>query len=306
MVLLRPWVERETLMKPIGVDGQRIPLPPDVRSGREIAGGYARLWLWLLAWPLGLVGALLVLWQLPFDRFGWTSLAQKIVVAGISIFAVIIVVTVVSTFLAWATWPFRRRTAGQRFERRVRRLSPEQIVEEIAEARAVLGALSDPGKRRGWERWLVWLERQANVPPGERTALAEGAYHVKRSAWMRDAALLSLLLAGGVWLALNHEHWALLAAVTVIFVICTAGVANHIGERVVLTADSLTYYGYGLLQWSVPREHVATRESGEATYEIHDLSTGRMLGSIDGETFGAEIVEALADLFPPLAQREEA
>ena len=54
------------------------------------------------------------------------------------------------------------------------------------------------------------------------------------------------------------------------------------------------------------REHVATRESGAASFEIHDLSTGKMLGSIDGETFGAEIVEALADLFPPLAQREGA
>ncbi|WP_454761492.1 hypothetical protein [Caulobacter segnis] len=294
------------MMKPIGRDGQPIPLPPDVRSGREIAGGYTRFGLWLLAWPLGMAGALLVLLQPPFNRFGWTPIAQNILLVGIVICIVVAVFTVGGGLLAWLSSPFRSREAGRRFERRVRRLTPEQIVEEIAEARAVLGALSDPGKRRGWERWLAWLERQANVPPAERTALAEGTYPAKRSAVIGNGVFFAVLLVGGVWLAWENQDWWLWGLFGLIIVICGIGAATHIGERLVLTADRLTYYGFGRLQWSVPREHVATKESGEATFEIHDLSTGRMLGSIDGETFGAEIVEALADLFPPLAQREEA
>jgi hypothetical protein len=293
-------------MKPIGSDGRPIPTPPDERTGGEILAGYVRQGLFLLALLLGFGGLLIVLSQPPFTKFGWNAVAQKLALMPIMITILIVGFGVVGTILNYATWPFRRKDAGRTYERRIARMSPDQVADEIARSRAVLAELREPRKRRSWERWLNWLERQPNVRPEARTSLVAGTYHPTLAARVWAGIWAAGALIGGGWMFLNRPDWASGILFGVVALVFNWVFVKNITERLELTVDSLTYYAYGRRRWSAPREHIATREEGvgSSSYDLYDARTGRMLDRIEGSTFGVDTVEALADLFPPWLKEE--
>jgi len=293
-------------MKPIGSDGKPIPTPPDERTGREILAGYMRQGLFLAAVVIGSIGLLVVLQQPPFTRFSWNAFAQKLAVLPILITVLIVGFGLVGTVLSYLTWPFRRRDAGRTYERRISRLSPEQVADEIARSRAVLADLRDPRKRRDAEHWLAWLERQPNISPQARTGLAVGTYRPSMAVCVWAGVWATLAWIGGGWKFLDNPDWAggiLFGFVALMF---TGFFVSNLTERLELTADSLAYYTFGRRLWSAPREHIATREegAGSSTYELYDVRTGKRLGQIKGLSFGVDTVEALADLFPPWLTEE--
>lgn len=293
-------------MKPIGSDGRPIPTPPDERTGGEILAGYVRQGLFLLALLLGFGGLFIVLCQPPFTKFGWNPIAQKLALLPIVITILIVAFGFVGTILSYATWPFRRKDAGRTYERRIARMSPEQVADEIARSRAVLADLRDPRKRRSWERWLTWLERQPNIRPEARSSLGVGTYRPTMAARVWAGIWAAGTLIGGGWMVLDRPDWAggiLFGVVALIFAVMFV---KTVTERLELTGDSLTYYAFGRWRWSTPREHIATREDGvgSSSYDLYDARTGRLLDRVEGSTFGVDTVEALADLFPPWLQEE--
>lgn len=294
-------------MKPLGSDGRPIPTPPDARDDGEILADFWREKLQPLAWLLGAAGLHVLLGEPPFLGFAWAS-GVRVIAYGLGF---LIVVFILFGLFDWmlraALWPLRRQAIGRGMERRAARYSPEQIVEEIQAARRALEQAGNERQRRGGQRWLAWLEARSNIPPMERKALVPGVYRPTLSAWAMDVAGIAAVLAAGAWLdrlPQAHGAWVLAGGATLFLAWRLIG---RFSERLELTADTLAYHSHGRERWSAPRAQIAADENGSgwASYTLYDMSTGALLGTVRGATFGGKVIEALADLFPPLIRRKE-
>ncbi|ATC25815.1 hypothetical protein EIB18_15480 [Caulobacter vibrioides] len=286
-------------MKPIGSDGKPIPTPPSLLSFWEVVGVYGRLGLWLGALFIGAVGIFILMDQPPFVQMGWSGLVQQLAAVVALIAIVIPALQVFFALTNRASGSLRPGRYGRLFERRFARFTPQQIEDILQDARAILATMSDSPKRRAWARWVEWLEQRSNLPLAERSGLKIGVYHPRRSKLWIDGAGVALVGALGSWLIWDQRSWMGWAFLGVLGSLFTWGLLATLTERLELSDDSLSYYAFRRQQWSVPRQHVALREAGSSEYQIYDVRTGRLLGEVKGETFGADIVEALADLFPP-------
>lgn len=244
----------------------------------------------------------------PFPRFAWSSAVKALALTGGGLIAAQVAFTLLNRAVRLLLQPLRRKQIGLALERRMTRFSPEQIVAGIAAARQGMDQTRSETVRRQWQLWLGWLEAQSAIPPSMRNTLAPGVYRTSLGAWTRCACWMALILVLATWATLSHLVSGGWLAVGLVLAFFGWSFVELSRERLVLTADSLSHYASGRQLWSVPREHIAAWEEGamRAKYSLYDLRTQARLGLIEGSTFGDEIVEALADLFPPLAEREEA